>query len=275
MAQEPRILAAVSKDPVMVDNYLHDKDIYSTLASMAYKLPYDQCTKDTPEGKVRRNHGKVLQLALSYGMQVRSLSQQLSISVEEAQELYDAFKRNLHVAFEYGESARRFCRANGYVKTLWGRKRRFPAYTLPPYEVLGDVSPERRQAILSRVRKARWDERYDLIQALSSEYGVTIIDNTREQRAADTQILNSIIQGSAAEMTKMAMVLIANDPQMKEWKANLVLVIHDEIIVECPKENAEKVAVRLEQLMSESAKTRIEHMPFKAESEVMERWHKD
>lgn len=274
-AQEPRILADISSDPVLVDNYQQNKDVYSTLASMAYKLPYEQCTKDTKEGKVRRNHGKILQLALSYGMQARALAVELNVGEEEAVELYNAFRDNLHVAFEFGEKMKQFAKRNGYVKTLWGRKRRFPDYTLPPYQIVGNISPEKKQAIVQKLSRTRRDAKQALIQEYEQENGISIIDNTFKIRQCDTQILNSIIQGSAADMTKVALIMANNDPELISLDARPVLVIHDEIILECKKENAERATKRLEEVMVAAAKQKVKTVPFKAEGEVMERWHKD
>ena len=242
---------------------------------MAYKLPYDACTKETKEGKVRRNHGKVLQLALSYGMQVNALAVQLDIEYDEAKVLFDTFRENLAVAFEFGEQMKAFCKKTGYVKTLWGRKRRFPDYLLPPYEVIGSISPEKKRMIIQKLSRTRRNEKQDVIASFESDYNVKINDNTFKIRQCDTQILNSIVQGSAADMTKVAMIMANTDPELISLDARPVLVIHDEIILECPKENAEQAKNRLEQVMIMAAGQKVKTVAFKAEGEVMERWHKD
>lgn len=274
-AQEPRILTEISQDPVLLDNYRKGKDIYSTLASMAYKLPYEQCTKDTKDGKVRRNHGKVLQLALSYGMQANALGIQLGVQKEEADILYSAFRDNLSVAFDYGEKVKRFCKTNGYVKTLWGRKRRFPDYTLPSFEIVGDISKEKKHALVQRLNKTNRQNRDSVISEIESNNGVSVVDNTFKIRSCETQILNSVVQGSAADMTKVALIKINNDSELISMDARPVLAIHDEIILECPKEYSEQAMKRLEHLMIEAARERVTTVPFKAEGEVMDRWHKD
>ena len=260
---------------MLVKNFLDDRDMYSTIASMAYNLPYEECTKDTKEGKVRRNHGKVLQLAISYGMQAKSLSNQLNISLDEAKVLHATLKQNLNRAFSYGDEQKFFCKQTGYVKTLWGRKRRFPDYRLEPFEVLGNVPKEKKMAIVQQLKRARYFDRYELINELSYKYGVTIVDNNKKIRDCETQILNSIIQGSAAEMTKVALLLIDNDEFLCSIDAKPILAIHDEIILEAPKEHAEAVTKRLEELMVAAAQQRVTTVPFKAEGGIMERWFKD
>lgn len=194
-SQEPAILADVSGDQVLVKSFRDKRDMYSTLASMAYDLPYEECTKDTKEGKVRRNHGKVLLLAISYGMQYKSLSSQLNISADEAKKLLKTLKENLHTAFEYGDTQKQFCKRTGYVKTLWGRKRRFPDYTLAPYEVVGNIAKDKAIQIQKQIQRANYYDRNDVINQLSAQYGVSVVDNTYNIRRCETQILNSIIQG--------------------------------------------------------------------------------
>ena len=278
-SQEPRLLAELSQDPVLLDAFRRFLDVYSVLSSLAYELPYEMCTKETPDGKVRRNHGKTLQLALSYGMQARSLASSLDIDIEQGRELLKKFKSNLRVAFEFGEEQKAFCKANGYVKTAWGRKRRFPEYMKEEYEI---IDPENRldgmtaDRILRKVRSVwKFSERKELIESLSYKHGVTIIDNTLELSEYDTNILNSIIQGSGGDMLKVAMVKVHRDSIMKKLGAFLVLTVHDELIVECPKENAEVVKERLEHLMVEASEEVIKSIPSVANGTIMERWVKD
>lgn len=76
-------------------------------------------------------------------------------------------------------------------------------------------------------------------------------------------------------MTKVALILIDRDEFLNSIDAKPVLAIHDEIILEAPKEHAEAVTKRLEELMVEAAYQKISKVPFKAEGEVMERWVKD
>ena len=274
-SQEPRILTEVSQDPILLDNFIHNRDIYSTLISIAIKEPYEKCTKDTPEGKKRRNQGKKLQLALSYGMQYRSLAVELKIMEEEAKALYATFKENLSGVFEYEDRLKAFCRRNGYVKTLWGRKRRFPEYMLQDYEIVGDMPQAKKNVLISRIRKAWFKNRPDVIQEIQDKYGVVVVDNYRKIHDAETQIMNAVIQGSASDMTKVALLFVHYDEVLRSYGSHVVLVIHDEIIIECPKEHQEVCAKRLEELMVKAAQTKVKSIPFASESEVMDRWYKD
>lgn len=76
-------------------------------------------------------------------------------------------------------------------------------------------------------------------------------------------------------MTKVALNMANNDEELKAMGAFPVMAIHDEIIIEAPKEFAVQAKERLEYLMIEAARQKVKLVPFKAEGEVMERWIKD
>lgn len=291
-AQEPRLLAYLSQDPVLVENFKQDKDIYSTLISTARGMRYDECTKDAhhkameeweASGRVGerpvnyRDQGKTLQLALSYGLGPNALSEQLNITRQEADQLMRDFRKNLSTVFEFEKNLKQSVKKKGYLKTIWGNKRRFPNYALPELEIkTNDGMPltmHTRQAIYNAFDGV-WknDERRDLRKNLEAMYNVKIWDNKSKIGEDETRILNSLIQGSGAGMLKKALVLIYNDKRMRELGGFPVLLVHDEIIIEGPKENQEELAERLEELMLEAAYANTEGVPFKAEAEVMERW---
>lgn len=79
---------------------------------------------------------------------------------------------------------------------------------------------------------------------------------------------------SSADMTKKAMIAINNDNLLKEWDFHLLLQVHDEVIGECPIENANKCAERLSYLMIESAKEKIS-VPMKCDAEITKVWYGD
>src|SRR5690606_16883926 len=79
--------------------------------------------------------------------------------------------------------------------------------------------------------------------------GIEVIDR-RAQKAYETrQVVNSAVQGSAADMTKLAVVVATRDEKLKELGCKILMIIHDEIIAEFPEENAEEGAKRLAELM--------------------------
>ena len=76
-------------------------------------------------------------------------------------------------------------------------------------------------------------------------------------------------------MTKVALLLLAKDEYLNSIDAKPVLAIHDEIILEAPKEHAEQAMKRLEELMVQAAQKKVKTVPFEVAGEVMERWVKD
>lgn len=77
-----------------------------------------------------------------------------------------------------------------------------------------------------------------------------IVSNNHQARAmAERQSINTLIQGSAADIIKLAMLAVYNDKTLKEWGARLLLQIHDELILEVPQENAEKAGKRMAEIM--------------------------
>ena len=186
----------------------------------------------------------------------------------------------------------RDARKNGYVETAWGRKRRLPDVQLPKYEfeLLGggpstfdplafeedqgeaEVDPAVCQKY-TRLLDKTWGgkEKRDIILKAREE-GVKITDNGGKIADAERQCVNSIIQGSSADMTKLAMIAIYNDERLRELDCHLLLQVHDEVICECPKDNAKECAERLTSLMVGAAKEKI-RVPMKCDAEVTECWY--
>jgi hypothetical protein len=104
---------------------------------------------------------------------------------------------------------------------------------------------------------------------------VLFIANTGRKAQAERQCFNARIQGGAATLTKLAMIDIAADPIMKECKANLIIPVHDELLVECPAFYADKVLVRLPELMVGAAKKGGIDIPQKCDPYCVDRWYAD
>jgi DNA polymerase I-like protein with 3'-5' exonuclease and polymerase domains len=164
--QEMRILAHATQDEKMIQSYKDGKDLYATIASIAFNKPYLECLerfpKGTPikqiddnwyyadendydkladgdkdtykDGKERRAKAKAITLGVCYGKGIQAIADDLKIPKEHAQEVYD----NVMIAFpklkQYMEDSQNMARELGYVTTLWGRKRRLPDMQLEPYE---------------------------------------------------------------------------------------------------------------------------------------------
>lgn len=275
-----------------MDNYLTGKDVYVTLISTAKGVPYETLTKEAyakqldewisggkkgPAPINYRNQGKTLQLALSYGLGVDALSEQLGIPLQEAKNLMEDFKVRLSGVFAYEDKLKEFARKHGYVNTIWGTKRRFPNYALPEISVRSKngtpISRHTYNTIINAFNGVwQFNERRALVAQLELAHDVKVYDNKELRSEDETKILNSVIQGSGAYMVKMALVKIASDDIMNKIGAVPILAIHDEIVIEVKREHSEMAKQRLEEIMLEAAYMVVKKLPFIAEGEISEKW---
>lgn len=216
----------------MLDAYRTGKDLYSSIASMIYNLPYEQCLEDySPEAKARRSSMKAVLLGMMYGRQKWSIAEQLNISVNEAEKLINTFFTMFPNIKNHIDETIRMGTLLGYVTTIYGRRVFYP----------------------------------DLAS-----------DNEYRRQEAQRQAFNCTIQGSSADITKRAMWLIHNDDWIKENDIHLILTIHDEVVVECPKDKIYEGGKRIRDLMIKGAEILLDKMPVKCDVEVYEEaWAKD
>lgn len=296
--QEPRILAHVSGDKGLIDAYLHGKDLYAYVGSLALNVPYEDCLEHFPdgsvnkEGKERRSKMKTIVLALLYGMSDITLAEELNISIQEAKDLMESFFKGFPKVKEFINKSQNFARENGYIKTNWGRKRRLPDIMLEPFEyeyvngISNDFDPlsgfdnneEEKQEVSQEIKdywnskllRANKKSRQFLIRQALSE-NIKITDNTSKIAQAERQIVNSIIQGSAGDMVKRASILCYNDTRLKERDCRIVIWVHDELICMCPLE----FALDCSEYISENMKKAAEGLavPMKTDAEITKVWY--
>ena len=255
----------------MCDAFQHGKDIYATIASISFNMPYEKCLEFHPEtheyqpdGKARRSEAKLIVLGITYGRSVVTIAEQLfgtddsltdEQKVAKAQKVYDsvltAFPRLRSFMGEAQNMARRY----GYVETVLGRRRHIPDMQLPEFEFVpmpGYVNPDidpldvstlsNKEAIPSRIVKQLEVEFHGFkyfgqIARRTRELAeqkIRVINNRPKITEASRKCVNSIVQGSAAELTKMAMLALEADPDWKRIGGRMVLPVHDELIVEVP-----------------------------------------
>jgi len=299
-AQEPRLTAHMSGDEKMIAAYREGKDLYVEIASIAYNLPYDECKEfredgtKNPEGKERRNAAKAIVLGVCYGKGVPAIAEDLGVSKKKAQEIYDKVMISFPGLKKFMEDSENMAREKGFVTTVWGRKRRLPNMQLEPYEfsyINGisnnfdplfdeedeinndslEVDENIKRKYINLLNRAYGKKEKEAIKAKARAEGILIKDNGGYIAEATRQCVNSRIQGSAADQTKLAMILVGKDKKLKELGFRLLLAVHDELIGECPKENAKEVAERFAALMVEAAKDLS--VPSKCDVEITERWY--
>lgn len=287
--QEPKISAFVSNDAKLVDAFTHGRDAYATLVSTALHVPYEECLEFNPitgelqpEGKARRSIGKVLNLGITYGMSVNSIAESLfgdrddmteDEKLKEGQKIHDSLMKGFPGLANAIAQAQRKASELGYTETILGRRRHHRNMQLPRYEfepmpgyVNPDIDPldpkslENKEQIPKRVveylekefNSYRWYSKIVKRTKELAEQKIKVINNSYKIEEASRQVFNAIIQGSAADLTKMAMLRLENDPEWKSIGGRLLIPVHDELICEVPLQNAEKGAEVLARCMCEA-----------------------
>ena len=294
--QEPMVTAYLSKDKKMKEAFINGKDIYATIASLAFHKPYEECKEFredgtvNPAGKERRTQAKSIVLGILYGRQIPSIGEQLGVSTKEAQGIYNAVLKAFPELAQFIEDSQNMARSEGYVTTAWGRRRHLNDMQLEPYEfsysgnvtnfdplafgksVSVEVPENVKKSYIKQLERAYgWQKKNQIIQQALSQ-GIKIKDNGGFIAQAERQCVNARVQGSAADMAKLSMISINNDKRMKDLGFHLLICVHDEVIGECPKENAKEAKERLSYLMRKAPSHLIE-LPFKCDCEVSYNWY--
>lgn len=300
-AQEPRITAFISGDPKMQQAFRDGRDVYATVASFAFGVPYEQCLEfhpETheyqPEGKQRRNEAKFILLGISYGRSVPSIADQLygkrtdmtdEEKVSKAQEVYDKVLNSFPHLRNAMIGAENQARTKGYVETILGRRRHLPNMQLPKYEftampgyVNPDIDPldlstlDNKDSIPPRIVKQLtkefeslkyWGQVVKRTKELS-EQKIRVVNNTKKITEESRKTLNSVIQGSAADQTKMAMIALYHNEDWKRIGGRLLIPVHDELIAEVPEEYKDEGGKILSETMVDAAS----FLPFPSKCDV-------
>lgn len=280
----------------MIGAYKQGKDLYATIASGVYKNTYwdnmehHEDGSPNPEGKKRRSNCKSLLLGIMYGRGAASIAEQINCSVEEAQKIVNDFYNGFPKVKEWVNNTTTFAKTNGYVEDLWGRRRRLPDIQLPKYTIkskngnldfnplIGSKGLYSNNSLISKYRtklnecKGRKD--YEKIKQEANLEGIFITDNGGFISQAERQCVNARVQGGAATMSKLAMRKVFDNKRLKELGFKIVLQIHDELIGECPKENAEEASEILSDVMKHCAEPVVQ-VPFKCDTYIVPRWYDD
>lgn len=197
---ELRIVAHMAQDDGMLSAFRADEDIHATTAAAIYNVGLDAVNKDM------RRHAKAINFGLIYGMSAFGLTRSTDLTLAEAENFVKAYFTKFPGVKKYLDGIRKQAATQGYVETLLGRRRYFPA-------LQSKTNPQMKN---------------------------------REEREA----INAPIQGTAADIMKIAMLKIP--PALKKAKLNgkMLLQVHDELVLECPKDELEKTARVVQETMS-------------------------
>ena len=184
-----------------------------------------------------------------------------------------------HFGFERAETSIRDCKKNGYIEDICGRRRRLPSIQLPLYKTRFIGVPTHEDKIEERHLRLYLESSGKLskedLEALREKVKankIEIVSNDEDIQRAERQTFNARIQGGAATLTKMMMIMVARDPLIKKLGGRIVFQIHDELILDCPEENAEDIKKRLQKLMEVSSTNVGVVLPMKCDMTTETRW---
>lgn len=245
------------------------------------------------DGKVRRTKAKSILLGVNYGRGTASIAEQLKCSVEEATNIKNSVFQGFPAIKIFEQKSIQMAIDKGYVTTICGRKRRLPSMQLPDYDVryiekridpLDFTSQEYTDEVDNgtfvlwqmQYMTAKREPKFKREQAIkkvldnAKQEGIIIIDNTRNKDT--TKVVNARIQGSAADLTKAAMIELSKNKRLKELGFRMLIQVHDEIIAECPEENAKEVKKLFADTMC-SAAQHILDMPITCDVATSRVWY--
>lgn len=246
------------------------------------------------QGKANRNLGKLLLLASTYGMSGATAGANMGKSAKEGQELLDSFFAGFKKVKEAIDFSKVFLKENGYVEDWAGRRRHLKEYFLDPYEITyidkSKVISEtfnpliecedrplinaKMSAYLEAARKTKGAKEFEELQKKAEKDGFILTSNTGKIAQAERQCFNARIQGGAASLTKLAMINIYNDEELRSYGAHLICSVHDEILVECLDYYNKEVEKRLPEIMINCPKKYI-NVPMKCDPYNVYRWYAD
>ena len=216
---ELRVLAHISEDKHMIEAFQNDEDIHKQAASKVFNVPIE---KVTPE---ERSKAKAVNFGIVYGISDFGLAEQIGVSRKEAKIYIEQYLEKYSGIKKFMDDIVESAKQNGYVETLFHRRRYIPELKSNSYVV--------------------------------RQFGA---------RAA----MNTPIQGTAADIMKIAMIEVFNKLKENKLKSKIVLQVHDELIIETILEEKEQVEIILKESMENAIKLKI---PLKVELSVANNWY--
>ena len=205
---ELRVAAYLADDKKMIDAFLRGMDIHKMTASEVYNVPLEKVTSDL------RRAAKTLNFGVLYGMGSQVFSEATGIPKSDAKKFIDEYFRDFAGIRQYLDSTKIFAQENGYVQTLFGRRRYLPEINSPNWQM---------------------------------------------RREAERMAINMPIQGTAADLVKLAMIKV--DEWLKKEKlendVKLLLQVHDELLFEIKESIIDTVAPKIKEIMEGVAELKV------------------
>lgn len=194
---ELRLAAVLAEDKELIDMFNRDVDIHTATAAQVYGRQPEDVTKQM------RRDAKVINFGVLYGMSPHGLSIATGMTMQAAKQFIDKYFEMRRPILQYMNSLKEFARREGYVETLFGRRRPMP-----------DIH--------------------------SSNFVV--------RQAAERAAINMPIQGTEADLMKMAMISVQRHLDNRKDCFQL-LQVHDSILLECPSDQAKSLAAEVKDIM--------------------------
>lgn len=204
---ELRLLAETANDTEMINSFNNGSDIHTSTASNVFGVPFDDVTP------LLRKRAKAINFGIMYGMGEFSLSNDLGISIKEAKSYIESYLANYPSITEYFEKTKSEAYENGYVETMFGRRRYIPELS---------ASNKMQKAFGERIAR------------------------------------NSPIQGSAADIIKIAMINVHKRLRAECPEARIILQVHDELLVEAPIDSKDLAMKILTEEMQNAVSLKVE-----------------
>lgn len=199
---ELRVLAHCCRAPALVASFTAGEDIHRRTASEVWNTPMAEVTFE------QRSAAKAINFGLLYGMSAFRLGRDLQIEREQAQKYMDDYFGRMPEVSAWIEATKERCRHQGYVETLFGRRRLIPEIYAKDYQ---------------------------------------------ERMAAEREAVNSVVQGTAADLIKIAMIRVHAALRATGGRARLLLQVHDELLLEVPDAEIDAVQALLRREMMGAA----------------------
>ena len=215
---ELRVLAHMATDETMIAAFRSGADIHTSTAAQVRGIDISQVLPNM------RNEAKAVNFGIVYGIGAFSLSEDLGISVKDAENYINAYLAKYKGVKDFMESSVSSAKEKGYAETIWGRRR-------------------------------------EIIELKNPNFNIRSFG----ERVA----MNMPIQGSAADIMKMAMVRVYDKLTENNLKSRLILQVHDELLIEAAKDEVEIVKDILQEAMEGAAELLV---PLVAEVNVGDSW---
>lgn len=232
---EPRVLAFLSGDESMINAYKEGKDLYAIMGSQVYQLPYEDCREFYPDGTVNAEgkHRRTTMKSVLLGIMYERGATAIGEQFNKSAEWAQQLIDNFYKSFP---------KINQYRLKIENMAKTYGYVTT----ITG-----RKRRLPDMQLEDKDDYRY---------------------REAHRQSLNSVIQGSSADIMKLSMIAIYNDPRYKELDCHMIITVHDELIMEVPEDHIKEGAELLVGTMKRVGHSLID-LPMSVDAEVNDYWY--